>query len=229
MEKVRGRPSIIPKEDYPQIIADVISGKRKPSEIAKDYKNADGKPIAQTNINRIIDEWRAKQNLSKRDTEDMVATIDEIIKMQTQLQAKLNQYAEVGNIIYAEVVERQRIKLQAYGYAPIIKKMKDKVNVLLDKNEVYELIGTGEGSQILQTRPETVQDFASLEKGVNILQKLSNMEYITQIQPSIAIQNNQTNNQGVEEKKDNKLYNVVQEDPEYQEFVLRQAEKFKKA
>ena len=49
-----------------------------------------------------------------------------------------------------------------------------------------------------------------------------------QTHPTVAIQNNQTNNQGVEEKKDNTLYNVVQEDPEYQEFVLRQAEKFKK-
>jgi hypothetical protein len=47
--------------------------------------------------------------------------------------------------------------------------------------------------------------------------------------PTVAIQNNQTNNQGGEVVKDNKLYSAVQEDPEYQQFVLTQAEKFKKA
>ena len=42
-------------------------------------------------------------------------------------------------------------------------------------------------------------------------------------------QNNTQINIGGEGIKDNKLYNVVQEDPEYQKFVLEQAEKFKKA
>jgi len=48
---------------------------------------------------------------------------------------------------------------------------------------------------------------------------------------TVAIQNNnnQANSQSGEGMKDNKLYSTVQEDPEYQEFVLKQAEKFKKS
>lgn len=198
----RGRPFVIPKEDYAQIIADVTTGKRKPSDIAKDYKKPNGTPIAQSNINRIVQEWRDKQNLTKRDTEDMSITIQRIYKQHIELQQELDRYGDVGKIILSDVVNAQSIRLQAHGYAPIIKKFKDKINTLLDNNQVYEIVGTGQGSQMILPRDTTVQDFGNLEKGVKTLNMLANMECITQTTPTVAIQNNNSAEAKVEVKKE---------------------------
>ena len=198
----RGRPFVIPKEDYAQIIADVTTGKRKPSDIAKDYKKPNGTPIAQSNINRIVQEWRDKQNLTKRDTEDMSITIQRIYKQHIELQQELDRYGDVGKIILSDVVNAQSIRLQAHGYAPIIKKFKDKINTLLDNNQVYEIVGTGQGSQMILPRDTTVQDFGNLEKGVKTLNMLANMECITQTTSTVAIQNNNSAEAKVEVKKE---------------------------
>lgn len=197
---VRGRPSVIPREDYAQIIADVTTGKRKPSDIVKDYKKPDGTPIAQSNINRIVEEWRNKQNLTKRDTEDMSAIIQHIYKQHIELQIELDKYGDVGKIILSDVINMQSIRLQAHGYAPIVKKFKDKINALLDNNKIIDIIGTGEGSQMHLEREMSAQDFGYLEKGVKTLNMLANMECVTQTTPAVAIQNNNSNQAKVENK-----------------------------
>lgn len=214
---IRGRPSVIPKEDYAQIIADVTTGKRKPSDIAKDYKKPDGTPIAQSNINRIVEEWRNKQNLTKRDTEDMSITIQRIHKQHIELQQELDKYGDVGKIILSDVINTQSIRLQAHGYAPIIKKFKDKISVLLDNDKIVDIVGTGEGSQMHLEREMSTQDFGYLEKGVKTLNMLANMECVTQTTPTVAIQNNQTNNQGEGEKPKTTKEPLIVFEPHYAE------------
>jgi hypothetical protein len=91
--------------------------------------------------------------------------------------------------------------------------------------EYVDTIQGKTGTVLRKTKTLTMKDH-----GMDLI-KLGQALGSLQTQPTALIQNNnnQANSQGGEGMKDNKLYSTVQEDPEYQEFVLKQAEKFKKS
>ena len=209
----KGRPPKIPPEDIPQIIDDIVQGRKKKSEIARDYG------VAQASLDGLMKRHKEKRGVTDEDLKALPSIVENHILSYMDFEVNFKKYQEkygddVWNYHYNMQVAH---KLGVQGYAKNINLLKHKMEKILEKDTITVLRNAGDGVQVKEEMPVDLQHSKHLKDLANTLSCLSYTEGIHQKEAKVNINNNnlnaQQNNTSVQQDTVQKTLQNIKQDP----------------
>jgi len=183
------RPSKVTEADKKSIAVRVANGVDM-SSLAKEYGFTTVKRIEQ-----IANEYGAKKNANAPLVDEYISNCQ---KNQAIIETVHQQGGAIGEFAFMEKVKQ---KLSHAKLTPIISNMHELLERVSASRVVYEKINIGDGVQNMEPREVGVQDAKEIKSLMDAVSNYSILVGATDPrQPTVAIQNNQTNNQSEEGK-----------------------------
>ncbi len=206
------RPSKVTEADKKSIAVRVANGVDMEA-LAKEYGYTTEKRIEQ-----IAKEYGAKKNANAPLVEEYISNCQ---KNQTIIETVHQQGGAIGEFAFMEKVKQ---KLSHAKLTPIISNMHELLERVSASRVVYEKVNIGDGIQNMEPREVGVQDAKEIKSLIDAVSSYSILVGATeprQPTPTVAIQNNQTNNQSgeVKESEAHAQLEKIKTQPDFQNFV----------
>lgn len=215
----KGRPPKIPPQDIPQIIDDIVQGRRKKSEIARHYG------VTQASLDGLMKRQKERRGVNDEDLKGLPELVQNHLNSFMEFESNFAKYKnkygdDLWNYHYNLQVG-QRLRL--HGYDETISLLKKKINKALSKDTVTVMRSIGEGGEMMDERPVDIQDAKYFKDIASTISSLTYTEGIHKKEPlsQVAIQNTQSTAVDVDvtnAKKEERLESLKQSS-DFQEFV----------
>jgi hypothetical protein len=200
------RPSKVTEADKKSIAVRVANGVDMEA-LAKEYGFTTVKRIEQ-----IAKEYGAKKNANAPLVDEYISNCQ---KNQAIIETVHQQGGAIGEFAFMEKVKQ---KLSHAKLTPIISNMHELLERVSASRVVYEKINIGDGVQNMEPREVGVQDAKEIKSLMDAVSNYSILVGATDPrQPTVAIQNNQTNNQSEEGKTKTTKEPLIIFEPHYAE------------
>lgn len=189
----KGKPPTIPPADIPKIIDDILSGRKKKSEVAREYG------VKQPSIDGLLKRYKEKTGLNEEQLKVLPSLIENTINGLMEFETQMLQYQKTyGEKLVSYHISNARVmqRLHMFGYSENIQLLKNKINAVLQKDTITEKMSIGDGIQTFQERSIDLQDAKHFKDIASTLSSLSYTEGINTKDNSttVAIQNNNNTN-----------------------------------
>ncbi|NBP03523.1 MAG: hypothetical protein EBU90_26210 [Proteobacteria bacterium] len=213
----KGKPPVIPPEHRERIISDITLGKKRKCDIAREYG------VTQASIDGMIKRYKEATNLNDDDFKKVPQLAEQhlnaIMQWETNFKENADKYKKLWDYHYSLQIQQ---RLKGGGYDEGVQLIKKKILKMLHKETVAVVRGLEGGGQVIDEREIDIQDAKHLKELANTYTTLSYLEGIHTRTPTVAMQNNQINNQGGEVVKESEAHaqlEKIKTQPDFQNFV----------